>query len=185
MDPPAWYAHHATSSGVSVDILGNVYVAGSTSINLGGGPILGQADAFVAKYNPLGDLIWVRQLGTTMNEQTNGVSTDGLGNVFTTGFTTGNLAGSTTGAFLAEFDAAGNLLSIGQLGSDGSDQAYVVAADQFGSAYISGYVSKSVFGNPFAGNIDAYVAKFPGVPEPATWTMMLYALLFLPLITPP
>jgi hypothetical protein len=85
------------SFGVSADRAGNVYISGFTNGSLGG-PNAGSSDAFVSKYDPLGDLIWIQQLGTADPNPAAAVSADGLGNVYFTGRTRGDFGGPFAGA---------------------------------------------------------------------------------------
>lgn len=92
------------SGGVSADGLGNVYVSGESHGSMGG-PNAGRNDAFVIKYDDAGSLLWARQLGTTVSDISFGVSADGLGNVFISGYTDGSLGGANAGgsdAFVAK-----------------------------------------------------------------------------------
>lgn len=164
---------NAIANGVSVDRLGNIFVGGHAQFS---------SDAFVAKYSESGDSIWVRQFGTPQDDDTNGVSADGLGNVYVAGYTNGNLGGTNAGindAFVGKFDALGNLTSISQLGTAGSDQADAVSADGLGNAYISGYTEQSLPGNSNAGTTDAFVVKLTEVPEPSTGSMGIFAALLV------
>jgi len=103
--------HHGdTSFGVSADSLGNVYITGSTLGDLGG-TNAGEFtdDVFISKYDDRGTLAWTRQFGTSKNEISWGVSADGLGNVYITGSTGGDLGGTSAGgtdAFVAKFNSA-------------------------------------------------------------------------------
>ncbi|MCI0491519.1 MAG: SBBP repeat-containing protein, partial [Planctomycetes bacterium] len=93
------------SWGVSADGLGNVYISGSTGGSLGG-PNAGGGDAFVAKYDAAGALKWTEQLGSTVDDYSQGVSADGLGNVYISGYTLGSLGGPNAGscdAFVAKY----------------------------------------------------------------------------------
>jgi hypothetical protein len=85
-----------TGLGVSADGVGNVYVTGGTSGDLGG-PNLGSQDAFVAKFDSIGDLLWISQLGTSSYERSLAVSADGMGNVYTAGGTEGSLGAPNRG----------------------------------------------------------------------------------------
>ena len=85
------------SNGVSADGLGNVYISGLTSGDLGG-TNAGLSDAFVSKYDDSGTLQWTEQLGTSSNDRSYGVSADGLGNVYISGLTKGDLGGTHAGA---------------------------------------------------------------------------------------
>jgi hypothetical protein len=59
----------------------------------------------VAKYDAAGTLVWTSQLGTSSTDGSYGVSADGLGSVYISGYTAGNLGGASAGsvdAFVAK-----------------------------------------------------------------------------------
>lgn len=153
----AAYEH---SHGVSADALGNVYVTGFTAGDLGA-PNAGNYDPFVAKYDAEGNLQWLKQFGTAADDRDTGISTDDLGNVFMSGFTYGSLAGSSAGdadAFVVEYDAAGNRVWAKQFGTSAYDENRGVSADGLGNVYSSGYTYGSL-GGPNAGYWDATLIK--------------------------
>jgi hypothetical protein len=163
--------------GVSADGLGNVYFSGFTSGSLGG-PNAGSSDAFVSKYDAAGTLQWSRQLGTIVNDESRGVSADGLGNVYISGRTFGSLGGPNAGssdAFVSKYDAAGNFQWTQQLGTSAIDFSYGVSADGLGNIYFSGYTQGSL-GGPNAGGEDAFVVKIVDsvVPEPNTLLLLCF-----------
>lgn len=84
------------SYGVAVDGSGNAFISGSTDGSLGG-PSAGNADAFLTKYDSAGNLLWSRQIGTSTYDETHGVGVDGPGNVFISGFTSGNIGAPNAG----------------------------------------------------------------------------------------
>jgi hypothetical protein len=95
------------SNSVAVDGLGNVYISGYTNGSLGG-PNAGYEDAFLAKYDSSGSLLWTRQMGTTAWDGSYSVAVDGLGNAYISGYTGGSLGGPSAGyrdAFLAKYTA--------------------------------------------------------------------------------
>lgn len=153
-----------TSFGVSADGLGNVYISGRTFGSLGG-PNAGGNDAFVAKYDASGTLQWSRQLGTSADDISNGVSADGLGNVYIAGGTSGSLGGPNAGgqdAFVSKYDVSGTLQWTRQLGKNvesGQDVSWGVSADGLGNVYIAGGTSGSL-GGPNAGDLDSFVSKY-------------------------
>lgn len=81
---------------VSTDGFGNAFVTGYSAGSLGD-PNVGAFDAFVSKFDSLGNLLWTRQLGTAENDWSFGVSADGLGSVYFSGTTYGNLGGPNQG----------------------------------------------------------------------------------------
>ena len=83
----------------------NIVVTGYTHGSIGG-PNKGSADVFVVKYDALGHRLWKRQIGTDRSEWSNGVATDGAGNIVIGGWTDGALAGPNRGfsdAYIAKF----------------------------------------------------------------------------------
>jgi hypothetical protein len=151
------------SSGVSADSLGNVYLSGSTTGSLGG-PHAGDFDAFVSKYDSSGILQWTRQIGTSTVDSSNGVSADGLGNVYIAGRTWGSLGANATGgddAFVSKFNAAGELQWTQQLGTVTAEHFSGVSTDGLGNVYLSGTTWGSLDGLN-AGMEDAFLSKYDG-----------------------
>ena len=65
--------------------LREIYITGYTDGDLDGQTREGSRDAFLAKYNPDGDIVWTRLLGTGNNEQANtGVTTTPDGSIYIT-----------------------------------------------------------------------------------------------------
>jgi hypothetical protein len=152
-----------------------VYISGYTSGSLGG-PSAGDYDAFVSKYDAAGNLQWTRQVGTLHNDESKGVSADGLGNVYIAGGSNGGLGAPSAGnfdAFVSKYDAAGNLQWTRQLGTRDNELCYGVSADGLRNVYFSGETSGSL-GGPNAGGRDALVGKI-GVPEPGSLLPVLIA----------
>ena len=161
------------SIGVSADGLGNVYISGSTFGDLGG-TNAGSNDAFVSKYDAAGTLLWTEQLGSNSSDVSYSVSADGLGNVYISGSTQGDLGGTNAGdwdAFVSKYDAAGTLLWTEQLGSNSSDVSYSVSADGLGNVYISGSTQGDLRGTN-AGDSDAFASKYD-VAGALLWTEQL------------
>ena len=149
------------STGVSADGLGNVYISGYTRASLGG-TNAGLYDAFASKYDAAGNLAWTRQWGTATDDFATGVSADGLGNVYLTGWTQGSVDGANAGgadAFINKYDAAGNLQWIRQLGTDANDYSFGVSADVRGNIYLSGFTYGSL-GEMNGGGADVFVSKY-------------------------
>lgn len=162
------------SFGVSADHLGNVFLAGYSDGDLGG-TNAGEADAFVTKYDSAGNLVWNRQLGTSGYDVSDGVSAEGLGNVYITGYTAGSLFGPNAGeddALLAKYDGSGNLLWTRQLGTAVLDDGKGVSTDGQSNVYISGYSAGAVDPSPEGNYSYAFVSKYDSSGQPM-WTEQL------------
>jgi hypothetical protein len=172
---------------VVTDRDGNVYVAGDT--NGAGFPATngsaqprsggGLFNAFVAKWNGSGALVFATYLGGSFEDGARGVAVDAAGNVYVTGTaystdfptTAGSLAPSPHGeaeAYVAKLSPAGDrLLYSTFLGGSSGDVAAAIAVDAAGSAYVAGSTESADFPATagtveasFAGGIsDAFVAK--------------------------
>lgn len=168
---------------VAIDASGNIYVAGDTAGNIGGQTNYagGSTDAFVAKYDANGNLLWTRLLGTTGDDGAYGIAADASGNVYVTGNTTGSFATFTnaggTDIFVAAFDTNGTSLWVKQFGTAKDDHAGAIALDRAHSAlYVAGGTKGGLNGNSNADTTatagttnDLFVMKFD-TSGSALWT---------------
>lgn len=175
------------ATSIAVDSSGNAYLAGytdSTDFPATSGAFQvsnsGNTDAFLAKLNVTGSLVYATYLGGSGIDYGRGVAVDASGDAFVTGstqstdFPTMNplqvgLDGGSD-AFLAEFDPTGaSLLYSTYLGGGGADEALAVALDGSGNPYIAGYTfssdfpTQNAFQSTLSGSSDAFVTEInPG-----------------------
>ena len=137
----------ATVAAVAGDVSGCTFVTGDTSENFGPGyPNLGKRDAYLSKYSPDGDLMWLYPLGTEDFDSGSCLTVDAEGNCFVGGQTNGSLAPNLledTGdtqydAFLAKISSEGTCVWIRQFGRAQSDGACRVRLDRNGNCYVAG-----------------------------------------------
>lgn len=128
--------------GVTVDPSGNVYVTGSTFGDLAGSSSAGDSDAFLMKLDPLLSPVWFRQLGSDLADEARRVAVNAAGDAWIAGSTRGALPGQPAAvlrdAFVARYDASGNLLWVRQFGSPEQYDANDIAIDAVGAAYVTG-----------------------------------------------
>jgi hypothetical protein len=166
------------SFGVAADDFGNVYVAGGTNGDLGG-TSAGGYDAFVQGYDAAGNLRWTTQFGTSGFEQCNAIATDGLGNIYVSGFTEGELGGGLNAgpydAFVSKIDARGNLVWTRMFGSNADDRSHGISTDDQGNIYLAGITLGDLF-SANQGDNDVFVVKIgDAIPEPASWLQAVCA----------
>ncbi len=149
-----------------VDSSGDVVIAGYTGGDLGGpnagtGTIPG-SDSWIAKYDSNGNQLWIEQFGTSAGDETFGLDVDSEDNIYTTGWTTGDLGGSNSGIYdiwLAKYDTNGEQQWIEQFGTNTFDWSWDVATDLNDDIYITGWTLGSLEGTN-AGSYDIWVAKY-------------------------
>jgi hypothetical protein len=147
---------------IAVDPLGNAFLTGSFqgsgSFDPGSGTTVltsvgGFGNAFVARLDANGQLVWADQLGTGVNSFGTGIALDGADNVYTTGsfwqgsgnFDPGSgtallVSSGSASAYVSRLDANGQFVWAESLG-DGSDYTYAtaIAVDSAGNVYTTGY----------------------------------------------
>lgn len=156
----------------SVDSSGDVVIAGYTNDDLGGPNadtvIPPSADAWIAKYDSNGEQLWIEQFGTVEGDETFGLDIDSEDNIYSTGWTRGDLGGpnnlnsdgeTTYDIWLAKYDSDGEQQWIEQLGTDTFDWSWDVATDLNDDSYITGWTLGDLGGDN-AGSYDVWVAKY-------------------------
>ena len=149
---------------MAVDAAGNVYVAGSTTGDLGGFSG-GWYDVYVAKFDSSGIQVASAQIGTTGLDHEPYLGIDGSGNVYVAGETGGAFDGYTlqggSDVFVAKFDSSLVLQgTVKQFGTTGDDRADSIAVNGSGNVYVAGRTNGAFTGNTNQGFYDVYVAKF-------------------------
>jgi hypothetical protein len=153
------------------DGAGGVYVTGDTYGVLAA-QNSGQSDIWIARYDAVGNQLWIRQFGSTGTDTPYVVESDGTGGAYLGGDTTGDLDGPNAGSVDAWFgrcDGSGNLLWLRQLGTSGEDFTFGAAEDGAGGAFFGGSTMGSLVG-PHAGGNDAWLARCDGSGA-LTWSM--------------
>jgi hypothetical protein len=156
---------------IAVDTSGNVYVTGESSATWGSPvrPFAGWRDAFVAKLNNNGDLLWNTFLGgPTYADYGIGIAVDTSGNVYVAGYSNATW-GSPVSPFAGSDDAfAAKLNNNGALqwntflgGSTKADLCFGLAVDTSGNVYLAGdsYATWGLPIRPYAGGADGFAAK--------------------------
>lgn len=109
----------------------------------------GQADCFLGKITPSGNLIWLTYFGQSGSDYAFDISCDFNGNLFIGGTTTSNnlyvttssfqqVFGGNTDAFIAKFSKNGILKWCTYYGGLGSEDIHVLTNDIFGNVFGSG-----------------------------------------------
>lgn len=177
---------------VSTDNAGNVYVAGlfaySISFNSGDSLITletpaqdGYADIFIVKYNADGNVIWVRSVVGTNNEEPVEIITDKNNNFYLAGLSYspsisfGNISlsayepdGTISGTdFIVKYDTDGHALWVRSFGGGGDEKICSIKTDKNGNVYMLGLFSASsiefenaALSNDNNAKVDMFILKY-------------------------
>jgi hypothetical protein len=159
--------------GIEVDQSGNVYVSSDSPASWGS-PLRafagGLTDAFVAKLNSSGALIWNTFLGGSGNDQSFNLAIDGNGAIYVSGVSSAswgipvNTYMGGIDAFVARLDSNGTLVWNTFLGGNGTDYGFGITVDESENIYTTGY-SSSTWGvplNPLSVSAHGFVARLNG-----------------------
>jgi hypothetical protein len=166
----------------TVDLSGNIYLTGvtnsTTGIALGGHQISygSGVDAFLVKFNSNGVRLWGTYYGGSGYDGTNFCKTDGLGNIYITGYSNSNnsiaigghqnVIGGGNDAFLAKFNSTGVRIWATYYGGNANDGGGSISIDDIGNIYMVGgtssnnNISSNGFQNNSGGAGDAFIVKF-------------------------
>jgi len=172
---------------IALDNTGNVYATGyfSATVDFDPGPGLynltsvNAEDAYLAKYDPAGRLIWAKPIGDFRYQAGNALKLDAGGNIYTTGIFFGTtdfdpgpgIANLTSAGnediFVCKYDNTGNFVWAKRFGGSTNDFCNAIKLDALGDIYINGYFENTADFDPgtgvynliSAGSTDVFVCK--------------------------
>ena len=145
--------------GIEVDSDGQVYLSGYTVEE---GRRSQTDDSWVTKYDSDGNQQWFSEFGTRQFDEAYDVTVDEAGNVYSTGWTLGNLGGNNAGVYdvwLAKHDNDGKLQFIEQFGTEEYEFPWGIDTDSQGNVYLTGWTLGDL-GGANAGSYDVWLAKY-------------------------
>lgn len=179
---------NANAKSIAVDASGNIcmagYFSGTVDFDPGAGTAslssTGSSDIFIAKYDPNGNFLFAKSMGSTSNDFCNKLVLDASGNLYVTGnffgtvdFDPGTGTANLTAVgsedvFFAKYDANGDYVYVKQLGGNSAEVGSSLVIDASGNLYITGYFMSTVDFDPgagtanftSAGSYDLFFAKY-------------------------
>lgn len=150
----------ASINAVAADKQNNLFVAGSFkgTIRFDSSTVLSadnnKSDMYVAKYDPFGQLLWIRRGGgNSGNDAAQDIVTDDFGNAYVCGTFYGtasfgsiqvtSIAGRD--AFILKYGAQGNEVWLKHIKGDGEEEAKEIGINYLGTLYTGGYGNGVVF----------------------------------------
>jgi|GEM_PF-2198559 len=161
--------------GLDTDIDGNIYITGyySSLLSIGNTTLsnYGAEDAYIAKFNPQGELLWAKRAGGSSPDHGRGIAVDANGNAYVVGyfhnsamFEQTQLTGVNADIFLAKYNTLGELVWVKQASGSAYEGGYGVAIDQAGNIFITGDYAASVSFDQHIitaiGGDDVFIAKY-------------------------
>jgi hypothetical protein len=179
--------------GIDVDQSGCAYITGKTNstgfptANAYQATLSGDFDVFITKLSSIGNaLAYSTYLGGSLDEVGYGISVDGGGNAYISGYTSSydfptknafqGIFGVNNDVFVSKIAPTGDTLSYSTyLGGNNDESSYAIDVGISGSAYITGLTASTNFpventyqGSYGGGIVDAFAARFD-VREKYTW----------------
>jgi hypothetical protein len=169
------------SVGIAVDTSGNIYLTGATSssnfptISLFPTTYAGGSDAYIAKINSSGSLVFSIYRGGSSDDYGNSIAVDSSGNAYVTGETLSTnfptlspyqaSNAGLTDAFVVKINSLGSIVYSTYLGGSSDDYGDSIAVDSSENVYVTGETLSTNFPtvSPYqasnAGLNDAFVVK--------------------------
>ncbi len=139
----------------------------------------GSGDAFTAKFNSSGQLLWSTYYGGSLEDVGQSLVVDGNDNIICAGYTASTSGISTTGSnqssfgggtydgYIVKFDKNGTIQWATYLGDSGSDQINDIAVDSQNNLFVVGTTSSAsaiattgIHQFTYSGSNDAFCVKF-------------------------
>ena len=142
--------------GVSADPSGFVYVVGLVEGRFAGQTSASGWDAYIAKWDVAGNLVWLRQFGSEHTEQASAVALDASGI-----YISGEIDYGGGGGFLTKYDADGDQQWFERVGLGVGVWVSALAVDAPSAAIFVGGTAWGAFpGQSLRGPTDAFVARY-------------------------
>jgi gliding motility-associated-like protein len=172
---------------ITLDDAGNVYATGyfSTTVDFDAGTgvfnlsAVNAEDAYMAKYDPAGKLIWAKNIGDFRYQAGNALTLDANGNIYVTGIFFGTtdfdpgpgvsnlVSAGNEDIFVCKYDNTGNFIWAKKFGGPTNDFCNAIKLDATGNIFINGYFEGTadfdpgigVFNLVSAGSTDIFICK--------------------------
>jgi S-formylglutathione hydrolase FrmB len=152
---------------------GSVYVGGVAGQGMPGAQAAGANDGWVARYDGAGELVWLRGVATSANDQVSGLVARADGSVVAVGHSRGALGGASAGdndVFARAFDARGEVLWTTQTGTATDDRGVTGVAGADGTVLVVG-TTYGALGNP-VGGVDVFTLALAADGTPGAVTQL-------------
>ena len=142
---------------------GGYIVVGTTNGQVGDGVTRGETDAFMARYDSQGKMVWSRSLGSATESEGLALAVSDTGQIALTGKTSDDLTTSSVGGgedtFVTLYDEDGIEQWTRQRASAFDDQGNAIAFAPDGSIVVGGKTASSMTNDALVGGTDSFIEK--------------------------
>lgn len=142
---------------------GGYVVVGTTNGTIGEGTARGEQDAFMARYDSQGNMVWSRALGAASQAEGLALAVSDTGQIAITGKTEDELTATAVGGqedtFVTLYNSDGIEQWTRQRASTFNDQGNAIAFAADGSLVIGGTTASSMSNDPLVGEKDSFIEK--------------------------
>ncbi len=162
---------------IASDATGAVYATGWASGGFSGQNNFGGGDAFLVKYSPTGEQLWIRTLGSAGQDFGNAITVGKDGFVYIGGKASGVMDGQTynggsADTFLSKFSPDGTKLWTRLLGGSGTEVANAMVASPDGSILLCGNTDGNLDGQLNNGSTNIFFTSY-GTDGTKVWTKLV------------
>jgi hypothetical protein len=174
-------SYMALGTGIGLDADGYIYVSGwfKESISIDGNNInsFGSVDIILAKFDPLGNAVWVKAAGGIYADFAFGLAVDGVGNSYITGSFNGQCTFEDTtlvsdgiypDMYIAKYDVLGNAVWARRAGGPRLEDGRAVRLDESQNVYVTGQFQDFIpmtTDSLIAEEVDIFVLKYDAAGE--------------------
>ncbi len=185
---------------ITTDVFGNVFTTGGFQDSVDFDPGVGVSnlisaglfDIYVSKLDSEGEFLWAKRFGGVNTDIGTSLTTDAVGNVYTTGYFTDTLdfdpgeetfnliSPENNDIFISKLDASGEFVWAKQMGGTEDDRGFSISSDSSGNLYTTGMFENTADFDPgnenydFSSNgeIDIFISKLDDLGE-FVWALQL------------
>ena len=171
------------SESIAIDSEGNILITGSFYSTIDSNPgaetsnisSSGGKDIFIVKLDSSGSFLWSKKMGDTADDVSYSITTDRLGNIYTTGSFYGSVdfdpgdgnatlrAADQNDVFVSKLDSSGNFVWAKNFGGSASDEGRSIAVDGSGNVVTTGYFVGTADFDPGAGTLSLSSKGFTNI----------------------
>lgn len=152
------------ASDLKIDQNNNIYIIGGSTLNLGLSRDSGDRDIFFSKYDPDGNELWTRSLGTLGVNGGSKLHIDQNGSIHFAGYSESNFNHHVNmggrDILSAKYSSMDELIWYRQAGTTTDDNGRAIWVDRLGNVYVAGTTQGNLDSNTGQGGDDVFLIRY-------------------------